>query len=80
MAVARCAVLPSSVSPSGNGMNGLGAASRESGQRRVPAPPERMTGMIGDMGNVRRRCEGRVFYPGRPGGHVAFGCKRSRSR
>ena len=49
MAVARRAVLPSRVSPSGSGMNGFGAASRESGQSRVPAPPERMTGTIGVM-------------------------------
>ena len=57
MAVARCAVLPSSVSPSGSGMNGLGAASRESGHRRVPAPPERITGTIGRR---TRRCPFRV--------------------
>src|SRR5271156_1905235 len=46
-ASARTAVLASSVSPSGSGMNGLGAASRDKGHKRVPAPPDRITGMIG---------------------------------
>ncbi|MCD6044068.1 MAG: hypothetical protein K0R40_3671, partial [Burkholderiales bacterium] len=33
-----------SVSPSGSLMNGFGSASRDTGQSRAPAPPERMTG------------------------------------
>ena len=43
-ATARAAVLPSSVSPSGKVRKGFGAVSRDSGHRRVPAPPERMIG------------------------------------
>src|SRR5438094_5860323 len=43
----RVAVLASSVSPSGNGMKGFGAASRESGHNRVPAPPDKMIGTNG---------------------------------
>ncbi len=46
-ASARAAVFASSVSPSGSGMKGLGACSRDSGHSRVPAPPDRMTGTIG---------------------------------
>ena len=61
MAAARRAVLPSSVSPSGSGMNGFGAASRESGHRRVPAPPERMTGTIGVM--ERREVGNAIILP-----------------
>jgi hypothetical protein len=57
---ARRAVLPSSVSPSGSGMNGLGAVSRESGHRRVPAPPERMTGTMAVMRDQERA--NRRFY------------------
>src|ERR1022692_725797 len=37
-------VLASSVSPSGSIMKGFGADSRDNGQSRVPAPPERMMG------------------------------------
>jgi len=43
-ATARAAVLLSSVSPSGKVRKGFGAVSRDSGHRRVPAPPERMIG------------------------------------
>jgi hypothetical protein len=46
-ASARRAVFANSVSPSGSGIDGFGALSRDSGQRRVPAPPERMTGTMG---------------------------------
>src|SRR5436190_23292326 len=42
---ARRAVFPNKVSPSGRSMNGFGAASRESGHKRVPAPPERINGI-----------------------------------
>src|SRR4029079_14966722 len=42
----RAAVLASSVSPSGNGIDGLGAVSRDSGQSRFPAPRDRITGTI----------------------------------
>ena len=34
-----------SVSPSGRVMNGFGYSRRDTGQRRVPAPPERITGI-----------------------------------
>ena len=46
-ASARTAAFPRSVSPSGSGMNGFGAISRDSGHSRVPAPPERITGIRG---------------------------------
>ena len=59
----RCAVLPSSVSPSGNGMNGLGEASRDSGHSRVPAPPDRITGTMGVATEVGIGGEGREVNP-----------------
>jgi hypothetical protein len=45
-ASARAAVFASSVSPSGSGIDGFGAVSRDSGHSRVPAPPERTTGTM----------------------------------
>ena len=44
---ARCTVLASRVCPSGSFMNGLGCPSRDTGHRRVPAPPDRITGTTG---------------------------------
>ena len=56
---ARAAVFASNVSPSGRGIDGFGAVSRESGHKRVPAPPERITGTMraGSWGAAMRRTE-----------------------
>ena len=50
---ARAAVFASSVSPSGSRMNAFGAISRDKGHSRVPAPPERITGMRSGAAGIR---------------------------
>src|SRR5438067_12656202 len=61
---ARTAVLPRSVSPSGKGMNGLGAASRDRGHSRVPAPPDRMIGINAiDANSWIDDSESAILYP-----------------
>src|SRR5690606_22955418 len=45
-AVARRYVLRIRLSPSGNDINGFGLVSRDSGHKRLPTPPDIMTGII----------------------------------
>src|SRR5206468_5624348 len=62
---ARDTVFASSVSPSGNVMNGFGADSRDNGQSRVPAPPERMIGISAIGARLGKNKTPRIVPDGR---------------
>ena len=66
---ARASVRCSRLSGPPSRMNGLGRASRDTGQSRLPAPPERTTGMI-ILARPSKNADGAVarrprLFPGR---------------